>query len=185
VSDKPPPFAGYVSGSEDEVWEKILSGEVAPHIYSGEAKGDFKPVPISAAEFFKAEEAGRHEDGEPDAQLKPYQIMWRDRDRRRPSATRRGIPVPHWVYIMKTDREASPQPVAQGPSAPPKAIGSRTPPEQTRAIAILQALFGDIIPPELGFGDLLKRVNNHVGTKARPISKDTLRRALKSLNKRN
>jgi hypothetical protein len=90
------------------------------------------------------------------------------------------------VHCYTDDLPASTQPVAQGlPSAPPKAIGSRTPPEQARASAILQTLFGGIIPPELGFGDLLKRVNDHVGTKGRPISKDTLRRTLKSLNKRN
>ena len=54
----------------------------------------------------------------------------------------------------------------------------RTPPEQTRALAIIQALFGDTIPPELGPADLLQRLNAHVGSKARPITKDTLRRAL-------
>ena len=90
------------------------------------------------------------------------------------------------VHCYADDLPVPTQSVAQGPpSAPPKAIGSRTPPEQTRALAILQTLFRGIIPPELGFGDLLKRINNHFGTKARPIGKDTLRRALKSLKKRN
>jgi hypothetical protein len=58
-------------------------------------------VQITAAEFFNAERAGRDEGGEYDPLLEPYQIMWRDRDRRRPSARRRAIPVPHWVYIAR------------------------------------------------------------------------------------
>jgi hypothetical protein len=107
MSDKPPPFANYVPVSADDIWKKILSGDVAAHIYSSEAKGDFEPIPISSAEFFTADEAGQSsEDGEPDSRLHPYQIMWRDRDRRRPSATRRGIKVPHWVYVMKADISA-------------------------------------------------------------------------------
>ena len=99
MSDKPPPFAGYTPVSGDELWAKILSGEIKAHIYSSEARGDFKPVPIAAAAFFVAEEAGRDQDGEPDPQLKPYQIMAHDRDQRRPSGIRRRIPVPHWVYV--------------------------------------------------------------------------------------
>jgi hypothetical protein len=115
VSNRPPPFRGYSLVSSDDLWAKILSGEVEPHIYSGEANGDFEPVPISAAEFFTAEEAGRNEDGEHDERLKPYQIMWRDRDRRRPSGTRRHIPVPHWVYVV---REDLPPPSGQGAVKP-------------------------------------------------------------------
>lgn len=104
MSDKPPPFDGYVSVMGAELWEKILSGEINAHIYSSDASGELEPVPISAAAFFVAEEAGRkHDDGEPDPRLKPYQIMVRDRDRRRPSAARRAIPVPHWVYVVRKD----------------------------------------------------------------------------------
>jgi hypothetical protein len=113
MTNKPPPFPKYIAVSGDDIWQKIRSGEVVPHIYSGEAKGDFEPVPLSAAEFFAAEEAGRDEDGEPDPRLKLYQIMWRDRDRRRPAATRRAIPVPHWVYVMK----AVPKKERSGPGA--------------------------------------------------------------------
>src|SRR5665213_1052385 len=101
MSDKPPPFAGYTPVSVDELWAKILSGEIEAHIYSSEAPGDFEPVPISAAAFFVAEQAGRDQDGEPDPQLKPRQIMVHDRDRRRPPAIRRRIPVPHWVYVAQ------------------------------------------------------------------------------------
>jgi hypothetical protein len=101
VTDRPPPFARYVVVSGQDAWEKILSGEVTPHIYSSKARGDFEPVPISAAEFFLAVQAGRDADGEPDAALKPYQIMWCDRDGRRPARVRHRIPVPHWVYVMK------------------------------------------------------------------------------------
>jgi hypothetical protein len=97
---KPPPFKGYAPVASDDLWAKILSGEIAPLVYSSEARGDLGPVAISPAEFFRAHEAGQ-EDGEPDPMLEPFQIMWRDRDRRRPSATRRGIPVPHWVYVAQ------------------------------------------------------------------------------------
>jgi hypothetical protein len=108
MSDKPPPFEDYVSVSGDELWAKILSGEIKAHIYSSEGRGNLKPVPISTAEFFVAEEAGRVAfDGEPDPQLKPYQIMVHDRDLRRPSGTRRHIPVPHWVYVVRKDLPAA------------------------------------------------------------------------------
>lgn len=103
MNDKPPPFAGYMPVGENEKWMKILSGEIAPYVYSGEARGDFEPVPISTAEFYVAEQASRDEEGKPDPHLRQYQIMWRDRDRRRPVATRRAIPVPHWVYIARQD----------------------------------------------------------------------------------
>jgi hypothetical protein len=116
MSDKPPPFADYISVSGDELWAKILSGEIEAHIYSSEAPGDFEPVPISAAAFFVAEEAGRDEDGAPDPRLKSYQIMVRDRDQRRLSGTRRHIPVPHWLYVAKADLPAPKKP-RSGPGA--------------------------------------------------------------------
>jgi hypothetical protein len=107
MSDKPPPFANYLPVSSDDIWKKILSGEVPAFIYSTEARGDFEPVPISAAEIFMADEAGQAGGDEEQVwqgpKLKPHQIMWRDSDRRRPSARRRGIRVPHWVYVMKAD----------------------------------------------------------------------------------
>ena len=117
MSDKPPPFAGYTPVLGDELWAKILSGEIGAHIYSSEARGDFEPVPISAAAFFVAEETGRNQDGEPDPELKPYQVMVRDDDRRRPSGTRRRIPVPHWVYVAQKASRAA--------SAPPSSTGRR------------------------------------------------------------
>ena len=183
MSSKPPPFADYRAVSDSETWSKILSGDVAAFVYSREARGDFEPVPISASEFFLAEQAGRIAYyGEPDPALNPYQIMVCDRDRRRSAAVRHRIPVPHWVYVLKAATQAAPQ---EKPKQPAEARVPRTPPEQARATAILQTLFGDMIPPELGFGDLLKRLNDYIGTKGRPIEKDTLRRALKSLKKRN
>jgi hypothetical protein len=99
MSDKPPPFAGYTPVSGHELWAKILAGDIEAHIYSSEARGDFEPVPISAAAFSVADEAGHDQDGEPDPQLKPFQIMAHDRDQRRSSGIRRRIPVPHWVYV--------------------------------------------------------------------------------------
>ncbi|MGY4358645.1 hypothetical protein ACVWZR_007769 [Bradyrhizobium sp. i1.3.1] len=54
----------------------------------------------------------------------------------------------------------------------------RTPPEQTRTAGLIEKLFSEGIPPELGPADILKRLNDHIGTKGRLISKDTLRRVL-------
>ena len=122
MSDKPPPFEYYISVSGDELWVKILSGQIKAHIYSSEAQGDLEPVPISAAAFFVAEQAGRNGDGEPDPRLKPYQIMLPDRDRRRPSGIRRRIPVPHWVYVVREDLPAPKlqKPAGRGRGAPRK-----------------------------------------------------------------
>ena len=96
MSDKPPPFANYLPVSSDDIWKKILSGEIPAFIYSTEARGDFEPVPISAAEIFMADEAAHavsdEEQAWPGPKLKAHQIMWRDRDRRRPAPTRRAIP---------------------------------------------------------------------------------------------
>jgi hypothetical protein len=181
VNDKPPPFEDYISVSEDELWAKILSGEIKAHIYSSEAPGDLEPVPISAAAFFVAEEAGRkYDDGEPDPQLKPYQIMFRDRDRRRPSATKRGIPAAHWVYVMKTDLKAPTQPVAQDlPSAAPKAIRARTSPEQERALKAILAIYGKIPPQgEVSNPVLEQAVNKHLKQEGlEAVKKDTIQRA--------
>jgi len=177
VTDKPPPFANYLPVSADDIWKTILAGDVAAHIYSTKARGDFEPIAISAAEFFMAEQAGRDEDGEPDPALKPFQIMWCDRDSRRPASLRYRVPVPHWVYVLKAPTQEAPP---DRPKGPAKARVSRTPPEQARAQAILQTLFGNTRPPELGFSDLLKRINDHIGKTGRPITKDTLRRTLKS-----
>jgi hypothetical protein len=175
MSSKPPPFADYRAVSDSETWSKILSGDVAAFVYSREARGDFEPVPISAAEFFLAEQAGQTAyHGEPDPALNPYQIMVCDRDRRRSAAVRHRIPIPHWVYVPK----AAPQ---DKPKQPAKDKAPRTPPEQARTKAILQVLFAGKIPPELGFGDLLKRINDHVGKSGRAVTKDTLRRTLKSI----
>jgi hypothetical protein len=150
VTDQPPPFASYLPVSADDIWKKILAGDVAAHIYSTKARGDFEPISISAAEFFMAEQAGRDEDGEPDPALKPFQIMWRDRDSRRPVSVRYRVPVPHWVYVMKASVQEVPQ-----PKKPVELRVARTPPEQMRATAILRTLFDDTIPAELGFGDIL------------------------------
>jgi hypothetical protein len=133
MSDKPPPFADYISVSGDELWAKILSGEIEAHIYSSEAPGDFEPVPISAAAFFVAEEAGRDEDGAPDPRLKSYQIMVRDRDQRRLSGTRRHIPVPHWVYVARKESSA--------PKAPKQQPKSRTQARRDRVRMAAKALW--------------------------------------------
>jgi hypothetical protein len=117
MSNKAPPFKGYAPVASDDVWKKVLAGEINAHIYSSEAQGDLEPVPISPAEIFSADEASRDEDGEPDPMLRPYQIMWRDRDRRRLSAIRRAIPVPHWVYIVEPEPAATKSP-RSAPGAP-------------------------------------------------------------------
>jgi hypothetical protein len=175
MSSKPPPFANYRAVSDAETWNKILSGDIAAAIYSSKARGDFEPVPISASEFFIAEQAGRTAcHGEPDPALSPYQVMVCDRDRRRSAAVRHRIPIPHWVYVLKAAPQDKPKQLA-------KAKAPRTPHEQARTKAILQALFAGEIPPELGFGDLLKRINDHVGKGVRAVTKDTLRRTLKSI----
>ena len=106
MSQRPPPFENFVFLGElaetmDQLRPKILSGEIKTFIYSSEAKGDFEPVPISPAAFSIAEEAGRDEEGQPDPQLKPFQIMAHDLDRRRLSGTRRRIAVPHWLYAVR------------------------------------------------------------------------------------
>jgi hypothetical protein len=64
---------------------------------------------------------------------------------------------------------------------------TRASPEQIRTRAALRDLFGDNIPTreEITDGDLLKKVNDYIGNKARPISKDTLARTTGRRNKRN
>jgi hypothetical protein len=103
MSDKPPPFAGYTPVSGDELWAKILSDDIEAHIYSSEARGDFEPVPISAAEFVLADQAGCDQEYGFSTRLKPFQILWRDADRRRSDRTRRRVRVPHWVYVRRAD----------------------------------------------------------------------------------
>jgi hypothetical protein len=111
MSDKPPPFAGYTPVSGDELWAKILSGEIEAHIYSSEALGDFEPVPISAAEFVLADQAGCDQEYGFSTGLKPFQILWRDVDRRRSDRARRSVRVPHWVYLAQKASQA-PAPAA-------------------------------------------------------------------------
>jgi hypothetical protein len=60
------------------------------HIYNSEARGSSGPVSISAAEFFLADEARAEQEYGFSTQLRPFQILWRDRDPQRPAATRRG-----------------------------------------------------------------------------------------------
>jgi hypothetical protein len=116
MSDKPPPFANYLPVSTEDIWKKILSGGVAAHIYSSEAKGNFEPVPITTAEFFLADQAGCDQEYGFSTGLGPFQILWRDVDRRRSNAARRGTRIPHWVYVMKA---AAPTPKKErtGPGA--------------------------------------------------------------------
>ena len=52
MSDKPPPFANYLPVTSQDIWEKLLAGDLAAHIYNSEARGSSGPVSISAAEFF-------------------------------------------------------------------------------------------------------------------------------------
>jgi len=61
----------------------------------------------------------------------------------------------------------------------PTDTARRTPPEQKRTAGLIEKLFSDGIPPELGPADILKRLNDHIGARGRPITKDTLRRVLK------
>lgn len=103
MSTAAPPFPNYRAVFDRETWAQILAGDVAAFVYSSEAEGDFEPVPISAAQFFVADQASRQDnDYGHDTQLQPFQIMVRDRDDCRSVAARRRIPVPHWVYVLKT-----------------------------------------------------------------------------------
>jgi hypothetical protein len=177
MSNTPPPFANHRPVSDSETWDKILSGDITALVYSSKARGDFGPVAISAAEFFLADQAGQTaDDGEPDPELKPYQIMVCDRDRRRPSAVRHRIPIPHWVYVMKAASAASNTDKIAAPATPRK---RHTSPQQMRAEAALKTLFGDEIPSREQVDDreLLNRVNAHIGKSARPIERDSLLRA--------
>ena len=170
--DKPPPFADYIPVATDDVWQKILTGKITAHVYSSEARGEHAPVPISLAQFVIADQAGCNQEFGFNTNLQPFQILWRDVDRRRPATTRRGTRVPHWVYVM---RAASASPNADK-VAPTK---RSTAPQQIRAEAALKALFGDKVPSreQIDDGELLKKVNTHIGTSARPIQRDSLLRA--------
>jgi hypothetical protein len=172
MSDKPPPFVNYVPISAGDIWKKILSGDVAAHIYSSEAKGDFEPVPISAAELFTAHEASQiSEFGGPDSRLRPYQIMWRDRDRRRPAATRRAISVPHWVYVMKADISA--------PDRGPGAVDLYDWDEIEQVVANLWQELGDFDLPDNRRDDwksrtsVIEHVKNYLQKHNRKIPGDT------------
>ncbi|WBL82308.1 hypothetical protein I3J27_18420 [Bradyrhizobium xenonodulans] len=102
MTDRPLPFPNYVLVSTQDIWQQILDGHVAPHVYSTKAKGDLAPVPISAAQFSWADQTGRD-----DPALRAFQIMWIDRDTGRPVSVRHRIPVPHWVYVMKAQAPAA------------------------------------------------------------------------------
>lgn len=96
-------FIGDLGEAEEQLRAKIASGQIKAHVYSTEAKGDFEPVPISAANFLIADEAGWEGFSEPNEQLAPFQIAVPDRDSRRPVASRRRSSVPHWIYCRATD----------------------------------------------------------------------------------
>jgi hypothetical protein len=133
MSDKPPPFANYLPVTSQDIWEKLLAGDLAAHIYNSEARGNSGPVSISAAEFFLADEARAEQEYGFSTQLRPFQILWRDRDPQRPAATRRGTRVPHWVYVKKAAPQAEPvtelkkergQAKVKTPTAKQRAIGA-------------------------------------------------------------
>jgi hypothetical protein len=109
-SASPPPFENYVPVSEQDLWQKMRDGKVEAHVYSGVAPGDFEPVPIPAAAFVIADEARTDEEYGFPTHLAPFQILWRDSDPRRSSATRRAVRVPHWVYMKKAAPQSEPAP---------------------------------------------------------------------------
>jgi hypothetical protein len=175
MSDKPPPFANYLPVSSDDIWKKVLSGEVPAFIYSAEARGDFEPVPISAAEISMADEDGRAASDDdqvwPEPKLKPHQILWRDSDRRRPSARRRGIRVPHWVYVMKADI-----------SAKNRGAGAAEQFDWADIELLVRKLFadrGDFAKPEnrvLGWrsqNDLIEAVKDYLEKRHQPVPGET------------
>lgn len=108
-------FLGEIGEPEDQIRAKIIAGQIKAQVYSTEAKGDFEPVSISAAEFLIADEAGWESFSDPDPQPIPFQIMVRDRDTRRPVTKRRGVRVPHWIYIKR-----EPPPTKAKGGRPPK-----------------------------------------------------------------
>jgi hypothetical protein len=77
--------------SDDVLWAALCSGELVARVYCV-GRTDFGPVPLSPLEFLKVDRA---------AVLKRYQIDVRESDLRRPAATRRVIPVPHWLYVTR------------------------------------------------------------------------------------
>jgi hypothetical protein len=119
VSQRPPHFENFVflgelAEPEDQLRAKILSGQIKAYIYSTLARGDFEPVPISAATFSVEEDEGWEDFSDPDPQPKPFQIMIVDRDIRRRSGTRRHIRVPHWIYVARQDLPAAPADTPSG-----------------------------------------------------------------------
>jgi hypothetical protein len=84
-----------------ELWPKIISGEIAARVYCV-GRADFAPIPVSPLEFLNADQADI---------LHRFQIDVREDDRRRPSRVRRRIPVPHWIYLV---RSTVPKPTKPG-----------------------------------------------------------------------
>ncbi|WP_213775440.1 hypothetical protein [Bradyrhizobium sp. dw_78] len=174
MSDKSPPFPNYVIVAGPELWAKILAGEITPYIYSGEARGDLDPVPISAAAFCIADGATHDRDGARDPQLKPYQIMVIDRDRRRPSRIRRRIPVPHWVYVDRKDLPA-PKVPRVGPGAAVKYDWD----DIEQFIRTKFADLGDFLKPEnktegwRSQNDLIRSVTDYLERRRQPVPRES------------
>jgi hypothetical protein len=128
VSQRPPYFEGFVflgelSEPEDQLRAKILSGQLKAYIYSTKARGDFEPVPISAAAFSVEEDQGWENFSSFEPEPKPFQIMTVDRDMRRRPGTRWHVRGPHWIYLLKADL------------APRKGKGGRKPVMDQNAVA--------------------------------------------------
>jgi hypothetical protein len=78
--------------SASELWPKLITGKVTARVYRV-GRTDFAPIPISPLEFLNADR------GET---LQRFQIDVCDLDQRRPSRLRPRIPVPHWIYLVRS-----------------------------------------------------------------------------------
>jgi hypothetical protein len=76
----------------DDLWKGLRSGEVKAEVYCV-GRTDFAPIAVGAMVFVGAD---------PATVLGQFQIEFRETDHRRSPRVRRGIPVPHWLFVTKT-----------------------------------------------------------------------------------
>jgi hypothetical protein len=82
--------------SDDDVWPALLSGELEPRVYC-KGRTDFGPIQLSTLVLL---------DMDKDAVFANCQIEVVDKDTRRPPRIRRrGVPVPHWLYVTRASLE--------------------------------------------------------------------------------
>lgn len=80
---------------DDAAWTALRSGELGAQVYCV-GRTDYDPVGIAPLVFLSADRV--------DA-LSGFQIEIRETDQRRSVRIRRGIPVPHWLFVTKASLE--------------------------------------------------------------------------------